>query len=125
VHLTEERLVEPDPACLLVAQATSLGQRRVSLIPRDRLARVAAPRLTVVGSINLDLVARAERLPRPGETVTRATFSRIPGGKGANQAVAAARLGAAVTMIGYVADDELAATALSGPEEAGVVLDWF
>jgi ribokinase len=84
---------------------------------------VAAPRLTVVGSINLDLVARAERLPRPGETVTGATFSRIPGGKGANQAVAAARLGAAVTMIGCVADDELAATALSGLEEAGVVLD--
>jgi len=42
---------------------------------------VAASRLTVVGSINLDLVARAERLPRPGETVTGATFSRIPGGK--------------------------------------------
>jgi ribokinase len=84
---------------------------------------VAAPRLTVVGSINLDLVARAERLPRPGETVTGATFSRIPGGKGANQAVAAARLGAVVTMIGCVGDDELAAPALSGLQEAGVVLD--
>ena len=42
------------------------------------------PHLTVVGSINLDLVARTERLPRPGETVTGATFSQIPGGKGAN-----------------------------------------
>ena len=48
-------------------------------------------RLTVVGSINLDFVAKAERLPRPGETVTGATFARVPGGKGANQAVAAAR----------------------------------
>jgi ribokinase len=82
-----------------------------------------APRLTVVGSINLDLVARAERLPRPGETVTGATFSRIPGGKGANQAVAAARLGAVVTMIGCVGDDELAAAALAGLEGAGVSLD--
>jgi len=52
------------------------------------------PRLTIVRSINLDLVARVERLPREGETVTDATFSRVPGGKGANQAVAAARLGA-------------------------------
>jgi ribokinase len=82
-----------------------------------------APRLTVVGSINLDLVARAERLPRPGETVTGATFARIPGGKGANQAVAAARLGAVVAMIGCVGDDELAAAALAGLQEAGVGLD--
>ena len=84
---------------------------------------MAASRLTVVGSINLDLVARAERLPRPGETVTGATFSRIPGGKGANQAVAAARLGAVVTMIACVGDDELAGPALAGLQEAGVVLD--
>jgi ribokinase len=84
---------------------------------------VPGPRLTVVGSINLDLVARAERLPRPGETIADATFSRIPGGKGANQAVAAARLGAVVTMIGCVGDDELASAALAGLEEAGVGLD--
>jgi len=84
---------------------------------------VAPPRLTVVGSINLDLVARAERLPRPGETVTGSTFSRIPGGKGANQAVAAARLGAVVRMIGCVGNDELADAALKGLEEAGVKLD--
>ena len=83
---------------------------------------MSAPRLTVVGSINLDLVARAERLPRAGETITGATFSRIPGGKGANQAVAAARLGAAVTMIACVGDDELAAVALAGLEAAGVGL---
>ena len=47
------------------------------------------PSITVVGRRNLDLVARVERLPRPGETVTGASFARVPGGKGANQAVAA------------------------------------
>jgi len=63
------------------------------------------PRITVVGSINLDLVARCERLPQPGETVTDAVFERHPGGKGANQAVAAARLGADVKLIGCVGND--------------------
>ena len=88
----------------------------------DSLAHVSA-RLTVVGSINLDLVARAERLPRPGETVTGATFSEIPGGKGANQAVAAARLGATVTLIACVGDDDFATLALAELRAAGVGLD--
>jgi ribokinase len=79
-------------------------------------------RLTVVGSINLDLVAQTERLPRAGETVTDATFVRIPGGKGANQAVAAARLGAVVTLIGSVGNDELAASATTELMRAGVEL---
>ena len=81
------------------------------------------PRLTVVGSINLDLVARCERLPRPGETVTDASFARVPGGKGANQAVAAARLGADVTMIGAVGSDSFADEALEGLLATGVGLD--
>jgi ribokinase len=80
-------------------------------------------RLTVVGSINLDLVARTERLPRPGETVTGATFAEVPGGKGANQAVAAARLGAAVTMIGSVGNDDFAGLALGELRAAGVDLE--
>jgi ribokinase len=84
---------------------------------------LAGPRLTVVGSINLDLVARVERLPRPGETVTGATFTRVPGGKGANQAVAAARLGAEVTMIGCVGDDAFGREALVELERVGVALD--
>ena len=83
------------------------------------------PRLTVVGSINLDLVVRAERLPLPGETVSGARFSRVPGGKGANQAVAATRLGADVRMIGCVGRDELADDALAGLREAGVEERWF
>jgi ribokinase len=80
------------------------------------------PDLGVVGSINLDLVARVERLPRPGETITDATFERVPGGKGANQAVAAARLGATVKLRGAVGDDAFAEEALAGLREAGVEL---
>jgi len=68
-------------------------------------------------------VARCERLPRPGETLTDATFDRYPGGKGANQAVAAARLGAQVEFVGSVGEDEFASEALAGLREAGVELD--
>jgi ribokinase len=82
-------------------------------------------RLTVVGSINLDFVARAERLPRPGETVSGARFSRGPGGKGANQAVAAARLGAQVELVGCVGRDELADEALAELRAAGVGERWL
>src|SRR5215210_3493162 len=91
--------------------------------PRARgVAFGLPPRITVVGSINLDLVAFCERLPRPGETLTDAELERVPGGKGANQAVAAARLGAEVTFVGCVGDDEFARLATSGLEEAGVDL---
>lgn len=86
---------------------------------------MAAPHLTVVGSINLDLVVRAERLPRPGETVSGARFARVPGGKGANQAVAAARLGAKVRMIGCIGRDGLADEALAGLCEAAVEERWL
>jgi len=79
--------------------------------------------LTVVGSVNLDLVARSARLPRVGETLTDATFARYPGGKGANQAVAAARLGASVRFVGAVGPDELAEPALAGMREADVELE--
>jgi ribokinase len=85
---------------------------------------VARPKLTVVGSINLDLVVRGGRLPRPGETVTGGTFFRGPGGKGANQAVAAARLGADVTMVGAVGTDLFAELALAGLRKAGVGEAW-
>ena len=84
-----------------------------------------ATRLTVVGSINLDLVVEAERLPRPGETVSGARFSRVPGGKGANQAVAAARLGAEVALVGCVGRDEVADEATVALREAGVEEQWI
>jgi ribokinase len=64
-----------------------------------------APAVAVVGSLNLDLVIRVARLPGPGETVTGSDVFRNPGGKGANQAVAAARLGRPVAMVGCVGDD--------------------
>ena len=82
----------------------------------------SAPSIAVVGSINLDLVARCERLPRPGETLTDATFERIPGGKGANQALAAARLGARVSLVGAVGEDPFADEALALLREGGVDL---
>ncbi len=80
------------------------------------------PRVVVVGSINLDLVARVDRLPRPGETVSGAALDRFPGGKGANQAVACARLGAEVTMIGAVGRDAHRDEALGGLREVNVRL---
>jgi len=64
-----------------------------------------AARVTVVGSLNTDLVITAPHLPQTGETVTGGEFATFPGGKGANQAVAAARLGASVAMVGAVGSD--------------------
>ena len=63
---------------------------------------MSTPTIAVLGSINLDIVATAQQLPVAGETVTGATLSEHPGGKGANQALAARRLGADVSMIGRV-----------------------
>ncbi len=68
-------------------------------------------RVIVVGSVNVDLVVTVERLPGPGETVIGGRFARHHGGKGGNQAVAAARLGAPTSFIGAVGDDDFGADA--------------
>lgn len=78
------------------------------------------PSIVVVGSANMDLVVRAQRLPVPGETLGGTGFETIPGGKGANQAVAAARLGAAVTMVGCVGDDAFGTTLRKGLKADGI-----
>jgi ribokinase len=76
--------------------------------------------VVVVGSVNADLVVSVRRLPRPGETVSGGTFARHGGGKGANQAVAAARLGARVAFVGAVGDDDLGEEALRELAAEGV-----
>ncbi len=74
--------------------------------------KVRAVSVAVVGSVNLDIVARVAHFPRPGETITDAQVSRFPGGKGANQALAAHRLGAKAYLVACVGDDPAAEEAL-------------
>lgn len=76
--------------------------------------------IVVLGSVNLDTVLRCAKLPQPGETVQGHALDRHPGGKGANQAVAARRLGAAVQFIGCVGDDEAGRVSLAALNEEGV-----
>jgi ribokinase len=76
--------------------------------------------IVVFGSINMDLVARVPRLPTPGETLRGTAFSSVPGGKGANQAVACARLGAPVVMVGRVGEDVFGDTLREGLKTSGV-----
>jgi ribokinase len=77
-------------------------------------------RIVVVGSLNADLVVRVPRFPSPGETLTGTTFDRFPGGKGANQAYAAARMGGVVAMVGQVGADDLGRWLSSHLEQGGV-----
>ncbi|QDT20454.1 ribokinase [Gimesia chilikensis] len=77
-------------------------------------------RIAVLGSINMDLMIRSAKLPLPGETVIADAKVENPGGKGANQAVAAARMGAEVTMIGCVGDDSFAEELVQNLEAEGV-----
>ena len=80
-------------------------------------------RVLVVGSVNVDLVVQGERLPAPGETVLGGTFSRFHGGKGGNQAVAAARLGVPVMLVAALGDDEFGATARAALSREGIGTD--
>ncbi|UOO77504.1 ribokinase [Neisseria sp. Dent CA1/247] len=81
------------------------------------------PKITVIGSINIDLVTGSPRFPQPGETLLGTSFDRFMGGKGANQAVAAARLGAEVCMIGAVGDDGFGREALAHLQAEGINTD--
>lgn len=76
--------------------------------------------IVVVGSINMDLVCRVRQMPAPGQTVMGGDLSTVPGGKGANQAVAAARLGGRVKMVGRVGEDDFGSRLLNGLKQHGV-----
>ncbi|MCP4384405.1 MAG: ribokinase [Hyphomicrobiales bacterium] len=79
--------------------------------------------ITVFGSINVDVVCRVARIPPPGTTVLGSDYELIPGGKGANQALAARRAGATVRLIGALGDDDISKAALTELEPGGVDLD--
>jgi len=79
-----------------------------------------APAVAVIGSANMDLVVRAARVPAPGETILGHDFATMPGGKGANQAVAAARLGADCRFVARVGDDDFGQRLLASLTAAGV-----
>jgi ribokinase len=79
--------------------------------------------LTVLGSVNLDLIVQVAELPKAGETVTGGAYTALPGGKGANVAVAAKRLGAETEIMAAVGNDDYAAQALVNLEKEGVYLD--
>ncbi|MBC8871943.1 MAG: ribokinase [Planctomycetes bacterium] len=81
------------------------------------------PRIVVVGSSNTDMVVKSDRLPAAGETVTGGQFVMAPGGKGANQAVAAARLGAEVTFVAKVGADMFGDQAVEGYKQDGILTD--
>jgi len=81
-------------------------------------------RIAVIGSSNIDLVMKMERLPRPGETVTDAVFLQTYGGKGANQAVAAARAGGNVWLVNCVGDDEMTPRMLESFARDGIHMDY-
>lgn len=83
------------------------------------------PRVVVVGSSNTDMVIRSPRLPRPGESVVGGQFYMAPGGKGANQAVAAARAGAAVTFVARVGRDLFGDAAVAGFRREGIECRWI
>ena len=84
------------------------------------MSGTGTPVIVVLGGINMDLVGTTEKMPAPGETVFGQSFHTAPGGKGANQAVAAARLGAEVRMVGRVGDDEFGPVLLDGLRREGI-----
>jgi len=92
-------------------------------LPTSSVESSPLPRIVVVGSINMDLVVRTAAMPAPGQTVLGHNFSTIPGGKGANQAVAAARCNAEVHMIGRIGHDDFGQRLILGLHACGVNTD--
>ena len=101
-----------------MAEKVSPCQHRVTA--RFAAGKIIMAKIVVVGSFNMDLTAYVERLPRPGETVHGNRFVTGPGGKGSNQAVAAARLGAQVTFVGRVGKDMFGETAIELWQREGI-----
>ena len=89
----------------------------------DRNASIRSGPIVVIGSVNMDLVCKTPHIPVPGQTILGSDFVTIPGGKGANQAVAAARLGGDVHFIGRVGDDDLGRRLLDGLNRNKVAVD--
>ena len=83
------------------------------------------PKIVVVGSVNIDMVIKSERIPSPGETVTGGEFVMPAGGKGANQAVAAARLGAEVTLVAKVGQDMFGTQSVENFKRDGILTDFI
>lgn len=77
-------------------------------------------KITVIGSINMDLVVKSDEIPKPGETLFGNELLQIPGGKGANQAVAMSRLGAQVSFLGKIGQDSFGEELLKSMEESGI-----
>jgi ribokinase len=94
-------------------------ERGIASVSQER-PQTTRPRIVVAGSINMDLVVRSARLPRPGETIIGRETQELPGGKGANQAVAAARLEADVALIGRVGDDGFGERLRAGLQKEGI-----
>src|SRR5512136_1172994 len=92
--------------CLGKNSVAAIQFRKIGKLLSRPFRRDVMPKLVVVGSLNMDLVVRAPHLPRPGETILGRDFMTAPGGKGANQTVAAAKLGAAIHMVGRVGGDD-------------------
>src|SRR3954470_1989206 len=83
------------------------------------------PKIVVVGSSNTDMILKLDHIPRPGETILGGEFVMAPGGKGANQAVAAAEAGGSVTLIARVGEDMFGQQALAGFTEHGINVDYL
>ena len=102
--------------------AEEVETRARSFVKAWRSSVERARMIIVFGSINVDFVTRVERIPQPGETVLGPSYAVIPGGKGANQALAARRAGSQVMLVGAVGQDPFADIALSLLHEDGVDL---